>query len=110
MKEDGVEEMEMGEMEMNGIEKECDKKGKGYVSIRKLELLHEAIIKTRTHQKLEISSYSQKGSKRKSPEEDLKRGRKMNKQRTTEVGVKLIKSCQYPTIMVAFSEVNKVSQ
>ena len=37
--EDRVEEMELGEMDLDEIEKECDKKGQGYVSRRQLELL-----------------------------------------------------------------------
>ena len=52
----------------------------------------------------------QKGSKRKMPKEDQKRGRKMNKQRIADFRVKLIESGQYPTIKVAFSEVSKVTQ
>ena len=51
-----------------------------------------------------------KRRKRKYPEEDLKRGRKTNKQRIVKVGVKLIESGQYLTIMAKFSEVNKVNQ
>ena len=50
----------------------------------------------------------QKGSKMKQAEDDMKPGRKTNKQRITEIGVKLIESGQYPTIVAAFSEVNKV--
>ena len=40
--------MELGELDLDEIEKECEKKGNGYVSRRKLELLQEAIIKTRS--------------------------------------------------------------
>ena len=53
---------------------------------------------------------TQKGSKRKSSEEDQKRGQKTIKQRIEEIGVKLIESGQYPTIKAAFSEVIKVTQ
>ena len=53
---------------------------------------------------------AQKGSKRKLPEEELRRGRKTNKQRIAVVGVRLIESSQYPTIKVAFSEAKKVCQ
>ena len=51
-----------------------------------------------------------KGSKRKSPEEEQKRGRKLNKQRIAEIGVRSIESGQYPMIQEAFSEVSKVTQ
>ena len=50
-----------------------------------------------------IASDPQKGSKRKSPEEELKRGRNTNKKQIAEVGIKLIKSCQYPMIREAFT-------
>ena len=39
MEEDRVEEMELGKLDLDGIEKECDKKGRAYVSRRQLELL-----------------------------------------------------------------------
>ena len=60
------------------------------------------------HQNLGIELDPQKGSKRKSPEDELRRGRKKNKKSIVEVGVKLIESGQYLMIGVAFSEVNKV--
>ena len=62
-----------------------------------------------THQ-LGIATDSHKGNKRKPPEEELKRGRKSNKQRIAEIGVKLIESGQYTTITATFSEVSKVIQ
>ena len=34
MEEDGAEDMELGELDLDDIEKECEKKGKGYVSRR----------------------------------------------------------------------------
>ena len=52
----------------------------------------------------------QKRSKRKSLEEEQKRGRKLKKQRIAEIGVRLIESGQYPTIQEAFSELSKVTQ
>ena len=78
-----MEEMELGEMDLDEIEKECDKKGRGYVSRRQLELLQEAIINTKARQQLGIIMDPQKGSKRKLLEEDMKRGRKTNKKRIT---------------------------
>jgi len=107
---DGDEEMDLGELDLDELEKECDKKGKGYVSRRQLELLQEAIVRSKASHQLGIASDPQKGSKRKPPEEELKRGRKSNKQRIAEIGVKLIESGQYPTIKAAFSEVSKVIQ
>ena len=104
------EEMELGELDLDAIEAECGKKGKGYVPRRQIELLQEAIIKAGAHPNLGIDPDPQTGYKRKSPEEEKCRGRKSNKQRIAELGVKLIESGQYPTIRVAFSEVSKVSQ
>ena len=47
--EDVVDEMELGELDMDEIEKECDKQGRGYVSRTQLESLQEAIIKAKSH-------------------------------------------------------------
>ena len=104
------EEMELGEIDLDAMEEECGKKGKGYVSRRQIELLQEAIIKAGAHPNLGINPDPLTGHKRKPPEEEQRRGRKSNKQRIAEIGVKLIESGQYPTIRVAFSEVSKVSQ
>jgi len=73
-----------------------------------LELLQEAIVKSKVTHQLGIAMDPLKGNKRKPPEEELKRGRKSNKQRIAEIRVKLIESGQYPTIKAAFSEVSKV--
>ena len=76
MEENEVEEMGLGELDLDAIEAECGKKGKGYVSKRKLELLQEEIIISGAHQDLGIEPDPQKGSKRKTPEDELLRGRK----------------------------------
>ena len=47
--EDEVEEMELGELDLDVIEVEYRKTGHGYVSRRQIELLQEAIIRTRAH-------------------------------------------------------------
>ena len=52
----------------------------------------------------------QKGSKRKSPEEKLRRLRKTNKQCIAAIGVKFIESGQYPLIREDLSDVNEVCQ
>ena len=104
------EEMELGELDLDAIEVECGKKGKGYVPRWKIKLLQEAIIKDGAHPNLGIDPDPLTGHKRKPPEEEQRRGRKSNKQRIAEVGIKLIESGQYPTIRAAFSEVSKVAQ
>ena len=108
--EEEGDEMELGELDLEAIEEECGKKGQGYVSRCQIELLQEKIIRTGAHESLGIDPNSQKGSKRKSPEEELRRGRKTNKQRIAAVGVRLIESGQYPTIRATFSEVKKGCQ
>ena len=110
VEEEEGEDMELGELDLDAIEEECRKKEQGYVSRRQLELLQEAIIKSGAVECLGIDPDAQKGSKRKSPEKEMRRGQKTNKQRITAVGVKLIESGQYPTIQVAFSEAKKLCQ
>ena len=108
--EDEGEDMDLGELELDSIEEECRKKGQGYVLRHQLELLQEAIIRTGAVESLGIDLDAQKGSKRKSPEEEMRRGRKTKKQRIAVVGVRLIESGQYPTIQAAFSEAKKFCQ
>ena len=110
VEEDEGEDMDLGELELDAIEEECRKKGQGYVSRHQLELLQEAIIRTGTVESLGIDPDTQNGSKRKSLEEELHRGRKTNKQRIAALGVHLIESGQYPMIQAAFSEAKKVCQ
>ena len=71
--------MELGEIELDVLEKECEKEGKGYVSHEQLQLLQEANIRSKSHQALGIIVEPQKGSKWKYPEEDMKRGRNTSK-------------------------------
>ena len=92
MEEDEGGEMELGELDLDAIEEECKKKAKGYVPRRQINILQEVIIKMGAHQDLGIDSDPQKGTKRKFPEEEIRRGRKTNKQRIAAIGVKLIES------------------
>ena len=85
--EDEGEEMELGELDLDVIEEKCGKKGQSYVSRCHIELLQEKIIRTSAHESLGIDPNPQKGYERKSPEEELRRGRKMNKQCIAVVGV-----------------------
>ena len=74
MEEDDAEDMELGDLDLDTLEEECRNVGKGYVSREQIELLEQAIIRSKAHKDLGISVETQKGSKRKSPEEDQKRG------------------------------------
>ena len=49
MEEDEGEEMELGELDLDAIKEECEKKGKVYVPGRQIELLQEAIIRMGAH-------------------------------------------------------------
>ena len=80
LEENEVDNMELGELDLDAIKAECGNKGKGYVSRRKIELLQEAIIRTGSLQDLGIEPDPQKGSKRKTLEDEHCRGRKTNQQ------------------------------
>ena len=54
MEGDGSEDMELGEMDLEENDKEFDKKRRGYVFRRQLELIQEVIIKTKYRQQLRI--------------------------------------------------------
>ena len=110
VEEDEGEDMDLAKLDLDAIEEECRKKGQGYVSRCQLELLQEAIIRMGAKESLGIDPDTQKRSKRKYPEEELRHGRKTNKQRIVVVGVHLIESGQYPTIQAAFFEAKKVCQ
>ena len=107
---DEGEDMDLGELDLDAIEEECRNKGQAYVSCRQLELLQEAVIQTGVVECLGIDPDAQKGSNRKSPEEELHRGRKTNKQQIAVVGVRLTEFGQYPTIQAVFYEAKKVCQ
>ena len=64
-------------------------------------------VRSNAHESLGIDPDLQTGSKRKSSEEELRRGGETNKQRIAMVGVRLVESSQYPTIKEAFYEVDK---
>ena len=105
-----AEDMDLGELDLDALEAECRKDGLGYVPREQIELLQQAILRSKAHKDVGLRSEGLKGSKRKNLEEYQKWGRKSNKQRIAEIGVMLIESGQYPTIKAAFSEASKVSQ
>ena len=105
-----AEDMDLGKLDLDALEAECRKDGSGYIPREQIELLQQAILLSKEHKDLGLRSEGPKGSKRKTPKEDQKWGRKSNKQRIVEIGVMLIKSGQYPTIKATFSKVRRVSQ
>ena len=87
-----MEDMDLSELDLEEIEKECSKKGQGYVSRRQLELLQQEILKTKASPHLGISKDPMNGNKRKQPEEGGKCGRKTNRKRIANIGTRMIKS------------------
>lgn len=90
--------MDIGDLYLDGIEKSCADKGKGYVPQEQVTLLKEAILKARLSNQLGISSESHKETKKKHEYQPKNMGRKTNKQRMEEVEKGLVESGQYPTI------------
>ena len=76
-----AEDMDLGELDQDALEAERRKDGSRYVPREQIELLQQAILRSKAHKDLGLRSEGPKGSKRKTPEEDQKRGRKSNKQR-----------------------------
>ena len=76
MEGDGAKDMELGEMDVDANEKECDKKRRGHVFRRRIELIQEVIIKTKYCQQLRIAIEPRKRSKRKLLEESYEKMKK----------------------------------
>ena len=96
---DEIEDMDICELDLEGIEKSFSKIDKGYVPQEQVSLLKEAILKSKTSNSLGISVGSFKETKRIAEECGWKLGRcKSNKQRVVDVGRRLVESGQYPTI------------
>jgi hypothetical protein len=56
-----IEDMELGELDLDGIEKSCDNPTSGYIPFEKIALLKEAIIKTKRVRGLGVVSNPMKG-------------------------------------------------
>ena len=67
-----AEDMDLGELDLEGIEKACTKKYKGYVLQQQVSLLKGAIFKSRASNLLGISSGSHKETKKKAEEQRRK--------------------------------------
>lgn len=99
--ENNTEEMEIGELDLDGIEKACDNLTEEYIPFEQIALLQEAIIKTKGSWGLGIAPEPMKGG------ENKRRGRRSNAQRIREVGGKLMATGKYPTITEAFKAINR---
>jgi len=69
--------------------------------------LEEAILRENSPQSLGITTTPPNENKRNFSETGGTRGRKSNKQRIVEIGVKLIDSGQYPTIKSSLASFRK---
>ena len=56
-----VEDMELGELDLEGIEKACANPKTGYISFNQIDLLKEALMKTKGVRGLGVVSDSMKG-------------------------------------------------
>lgn len=90
------EDMDLGELDLEGIEKACENLKEGYIPFQQLVLFKEALIKTKGARGLGVVSESMKGG------EEKRRGRRTNAQRIQDVGGRLMASGQYPTINDVF--------
>ena len=55
MEEDWVEDMELRELDLDAIERECEKACEGYVTQEQVALLQKAIIRSKASQDMGIS-------------------------------------------------------
>lgn len=97
------EDMELGNLDLDGIQRACDNLTNGYIPFEQIALLQEAIIKTKAVRGLGVVSEPMKGGERK------KRGHRPNAKRIRDVEGKLVVSRQYPTRTKTFKLLNKVN-
>ena len=90
--------MDIRELDLDGIERSCSDKDSGYVPQEHVSLLKQSILKSKTSNSLSISSGYFKETKRITEESGRKPGRKSNKKRVVDVGIRLVESGQYLTI------------
>ena len=102
--------MEIGDLDLDAIEKAMVDKDKGYVPADQVRLLEEAILMSNPSHPMGIEIGTGRENKRKQPESGEKRGRKSNRKRIAEVGSRLIESGQYPTIKAALTSIRKSAQ
>ena len=95
---DESEEMDIDELDLEGIEEACSDKVKGYVPQEHVSLLKEAILKSKFSSSLGINLGSFKETKKPAEDSGKKPGHKSNKHRVAKIGRRFVDSGQYPTI------------
>ena len=93
-----VEDMDIGDLDLDGIEQYCEDVEKGYVPQEQVVLLKEEIIKEMETNHIGINPSSHKDYKINHEEIVRNPGRKSNRKRIATIGLKLVESGQYPTI------------
>ena len=104
MMEDDTEDMDIGGIDLDKLEKAVQDPEKGVIPSQQVFLLKEAIIKTRKTKSLGVGTKNS-GTKiheviKKSGNE--RRGRRSKQQRIKDIGEKLVTSRKFPTIEVEF--------
>ena len=89
---DEVEDMDIGDLDLNGIKQAYEDAEKVYVPQEQVILLKEVFIKSRETNHLEINPGFDKDSKRKHEEMARNSGRKSNKQHIVTIGLKLVET------------------
>ena len=95
------EKMDIGDLDLEGIEKAYSDKVKGYVPQEQVSLLKEAILKDKFSNSLSINSSPFKETNKFDEDNGKKLRRKSNKHRVADVGRQLVDSGQYPKIRAA---------
>ena len=87
--------MDISELYLEGIEKACFEKDKGYVPKERVSLLKEAIMKAKKSTSLGVNYGSFKEIIKIAEEGGKKPARKSNKQRVADVGRRLVELGQH---------------
>ena len=101
------DEMELGDLDLEGLEVACSAKLPEHIPSQQVSLLEKEIIKMKTMNFLRITSESLKDLDGKKKGKNEKRGRHSSVQRIQLVGPKLVASRKYPTIYVALYPATK---
>ena len=101
------EEMEIGDLDLVGLETACSVKILEKIIPHQGTLLEKAIIKAKSMKFLGVSTKSLKDPKGKRKVKKETRGRHSNVQRIQMVGAQLVALGNYPTIDATLSPTNK---
>ena len=98
-----MEDMEIGDMDPEGLEAACFDKSPSQIAPYQVSLLEKAIIQAKNMNSLGVVVESLKESNGKKKLKKEKRGRPRNVQKIKAIGEQLVASGQYPTIDATLS-------